>query len=184
LTRLGQAMAQYSGSTKEETGRVAARFLVTAIGGLWVLLILAPPLLASFGFQPAASVLYALFSGICHQSPERVFKIFGRPFAVCHRCTGIYWGFFLGALPQLRRPFPSPEIRRAWILASLVPLAFDALAPYCGMWANTLWSRFLTGLLFGFGASVLLRQGLAEYIAEAPWRTFTSGRSRLMGGIS
>ncbi len=177
-------MAPHHGSMENGTGRVAARLLVAAIGGLLVLLILAPPLLASFGFHLAAAGLYALFSGICHQSPDRVFTIFGWPFAVCHRCTGIYFGFFLGALPRLRRTFPSPGIRRTWILAALVPLAFDALAPYCGIWANTLESRFLTGLLFGFGTSVLLRQGLAEFIVEAPWRTYASGGSRLLGGIS
>jgi len=164
--------------------RAAARYLVAGIGGLLSLLILAPPLLAAAGFPIAATGLYALFSGVCHQSPDRVFTVFDWPFAVCHRCTGIYWGFFLGALPRIRREFPSPGLRRTWILAALVPLAFDALAPYCGIWANTLWSRFLTGLLFGIGTSVLLRQGLAEFIAEAPWRAFASGGSRLLGGIS
>jgi len=152
--------------------------LMTVIWGLLSLMIVAPPLLAAHGYNFAATVLYVFFSAICHQSPDRVFTLFDWPFAVCHRCTGIYLGFFLGALPRISRKFPYPDMQRTWILAALVPLAFDVFAPYCEIWKNTIWSRFLTGLAFGIGTSVLLLQGLAEFVAEAPWRIFTPGGSR------
>ncbi len=164
---------------------VSARALVAGVGGALSLLILAPPILASLGFDSVSIGLYLLFSGICHQAPDRVFIVADWPFAVCHRCTGIYWGFFLGAFLRIPQVFRSPTLRRTWILAALFPLAFDALAPYCGgIWANTAWTRFSTGLLFGVGASSLLRQGLAEFIVEAPWRTLVSAQSRLQRGIS
>ena len=41
--------------------------------------------------------LYALgtMSG-CHQRPDRSFKYKGKPFPVCARCTGAFFGYVLG----------------------------------------------------------------------------------------
>jgi uncharacterized membrane protein len=162
----------------------SVRNLVAGAWGALCVLILAPPFLASHRADVAAAGIYFFFSCICHQSPERVFTIFDFPLAVCHRCCGIYLGFFLGALFRNSRLHRSAGARRKWILAAVCPLAFDALAPYCGLWTNTSWTRFATGLAFGIVASSLLVQGIAEFMAEAPWRRFAPGESPLRGGLS
>jgi uncharacterized membrane protein len=125
-----------------------------------------------------AAGIYFFFSCICHQMPERVFTIFDFPLAVCHRCCGIYLGFFLGAIFKNNRLHRSPGSRRKWILAAVCPLALDALAPHCGLWTNTAWTRLATGLMFGMVTSSLLVQGIAEFRTEAPWRRITACESR------
>jgi uncharacterized membrane protein len=171
-------------STQPRSIAVSVQRLMAWACGVLCLLIMAPPILASNGFNVAAAGIYLCFSCICHQLPGRVFTLLGFPLAVCHRCCGIYLGFFLGSF--IRNPWMhrSPAARRKWILAALAPLAFDALAPYCGLWTNTCGTRFLTGLVFGIIASSLLMQGLAEFIIEAPWRRLLFGESRLRGGLS
>ncbi len=163
-----------------ETGRS----LMAGIWGVLCALIVAPPFLASHHAETVAAAIYFLFSCICHQSPERVYTIFDFPLAVCHRCCGIYLGFFLGACFRNRWLHRSPAVRRAWILAAVFLLMLDALAPFCGLWTNTSRTRWATGLLFGITASSLLVRGMAEFLAEAPWRRFTANESRLRGGLS
>ncbi|MBN1568152.1 MAG: DUF2085 domain-containing protein [Acidobacteria bacterium] len=158
--------------------------LVIAVWGALCALVLAAPFLAAHHAETAAAGIYLGFSFICHQSPERVFTIFDFPMAVCHRCCGIYLGFFLGALFRNKWLHRSPAIRRNWILAAVCVPAFDALAPFSGLWTNTTWTRFGTGLLFGIAASSLLMQGMAELLAEAPWRRFAPRGPRLQGGLS
>jgi uncharacterized membrane protein len=168
----------------ERSNSASASAILVAAWGILSVLIWLPPILATLGLNFSASGLYFCFSFICHQAPDRVFVVFGHPLAVCHRCCGIYWGFFLGAFlanPWMHR---SPRIRRNWVLAAAFPLAFDALAPFAGFWLNTWWTRLLTGLLFGIVISSLLRQGIAEFIAETPWRRLAARESRLQGGIS
>ena len=163
---------------------LSVRILVAGAWGVLCALILAPPILASHHFDGVAAGIYFCFSSICHQEPERVFRILDLPLAVCHRCSGIYLGFFLGALFRNSWLHRSPGARRNWILAAACPLVFDALAPYWGLWTNTSWTRFATGLVFGLLTSSLLVRGIAEFITEAPWRLFASGASRLQGGLS
>jgi uncharacterized membrane protein len=147
-------------------------------------LVLAPPLLASRGFHAAAAACYLIFSPICHQAPERSFEIFGYSLAVCHRCSGIYLGFLMGSLVHLSWIHRSPRTRRYWTLAAILPLVFDALAPYSGFWTNTFFSRFSTGLIFGILISSLLVCGLAEWLNDVPRYRFAIGDSHLKGGLS
>jgi len=101
----------------------------------------------------------------------------GMPLAVCHRCCGIYLGLFLGSLMKNRWMHHSPVTRRGWVLAATIPLALDALLPYTGLWANTILSRFITGLWFGIPTASLLVRGIEEFLNEAPWQRFALGGS-------
>jgi uncharacterized membrane protein len=142
-------------------------------------LILAPPVFLSIGCPAAAALVYFFFSPVCHQMPERSFAILGLPLAVCHRCFGIYLGLFVGSLMRQLWMHRTPEARRYWVLAAMVPLALDALLPYSGLWANTALSRFATGLLFGIPIASLLVRGIEEFFHEAPWPRFALGDSSL-----
>ena len=59
-----------------------------------VLIIAAP-----FLWIPAAAVMYAAGSFICHQIPERSFHLDGIQLPVCARCFGLYGGGALGSMP-------------------------------------------------------------------------------------
>ncbi len=134
---------------------------IVATGWILVsLLIVSAPLLANLEQHTASSALYFIFSRVCHQEPARSFSIFGLPFAVCHRCFGIYLGFVAGSL--LRNPFGSFSIRRIWIFAAAVPLLIDVALPFLGFVNNTPISRFLTGHLFGIMLATVFLQGILE----------------------
>ena len=118
-------------STKQSSFRLL-RVLLAAGWSLLCILIIGAPILASRAYYVPASFIYLLFSSVCHQMPDRSFIFSGFPFAVCHRCSGIYLGLILGTL--FKNPFLdySPGIRRAWVLASTVPLLIDVMLPVAG----------------------------------------------------
>jgi len=143
---------------------------------------IAAPLLATSPRPLAGGLLYLFFSGICHQIPERSFFLNGHPLAVCHRCSGIYFGLFLGSLIS-GKAFPrflSIPRRRWWVLAGAVPLVVDALGPMLGFWTNSPLSRAATGALFGIMVSSLLHSAVEELSgSRRPWLV---GPSRVHGG--
>ena len=153
------------------------RVLIAAGWSLLCILIIGAPILASRAYYAPASFIYLLFSNVCHQMPDRSFIFAGFPFAVCHRCSGIYLGLMLGTL--FKNPFlnHSPGIRRAWVLVSIVPLLIDVLLAAAGIWPGSAASRFLTGLLFGTMLSGLLFQGIMELLANPQQRL------QLRGGV-
>jgi len=161
-----------------------ARSIAAGAGAAACALVLAAPLLAWCGCPKSAAAIYFFFSRICHQMPERSFALLGYSLAVCHRCSGIYLGFFIGTFIDIPWMHRSPKIRRFWTLAAIFPLAADFLISYSGLWTNTCVSRFATGLIFGIVVSSLFVRGLAEFLDEAPWHRLTIGDSHLKGGLS
>lgn len=158
---------------------LSARTIAVGMSGFLCALILAPPVLFSTGNSATASVISFFFSPFCHQSADRSFMLLGFPLAVCQRCSGIYIGLFIGSILDSAWLHRSSALRRRWIIAATIPLALDALLPYCGLWASTDFSRFITGLCFGIFAAFLLVRGIGELLHEAPWRRFVFGDSNL-----
>jgi uncharacterized membrane protein len=144
---------------------------------------LAAPLLEANGHKWAAALLYALFSPVCHQNPARSFAFFGHSWAVCHRCTGIYFGLLLGSLVpfEWNSILQSPRLRRLWVICGVAPLLMDVMLQYSGIGTNTPVSRFLTGLLFGAMLSSLVLPALAELSEDARRRHHRMGA---LGGTS
>lgn len=164
---------------------VAARTMLAGAWGICCTLILAAPILRSHSFGNAASVLYLSFSRICHQIPDRSFFFCGHPLAVCQRCSGIYFGLFLGSLIGNRFMHRSPQTRRLWILAACIPMSFDVFLSYSGLWHGAGPVRFFTGLWFGGLLSTLLVRGLTELWMEACQRRRSSaGDSPFKKGYS
>ena len=145
-------------------------------GGVCAALI-AAPLLEACGHSFAGGMFRAIFSLICHQDPARSFTLLGHPWAVCHRCSGIYLGLFLlSLLPrQLNAVVHVPTHRRAWVMAATAPLLADVLLPLAGLWVNTTASRLVTGVIFGCMLTSLLAPALAELTHEAPWKHTGTG---------
>lgn len=73
---------------------------LTGAALLWAALLLsAPASLARGGVASvAAATLYTSASRICHQRPERSFRLGGTQLPVCGRCSGLYFSGALGAL--------------------------------------------------------------------------------------
>jgi len=130
---------------------------------------LAAPLLAASGHKWASALLYALFSPVCHQIPERSFAFFGHSWAACQRCSGIYFGLLLGSVVPFATDsiLQSPRLRRLWVICGAAPLVIDVMLQWSGIRTNTAVSRFLTGLLFGAMLSFLVLPALAEFREEA-----------------
>ena len=149
--------------------RTRERMILAGIWGVLCVVAVSAPLLLANSFPVAAAICYFPFSHFCHQNPERSFFIMQYPMALCHRCSGIYLGFFLGmifarVLCRIRWPQNSLRAHRTRVLVAVIPLALDALLPFTGLWNGTWLSRFLTGTVFGCLIAPILVEALAELI--------------------
>ena len=103
--------------------------------------VLFAPVLARFE-RPETIPIYAAFSSVCHQQPERCWWLLGHPLAVCVRCLG----FYVGAIAALLAGW------RFWGLA-FVLAALSALATWVGELSGAIpftpWLWFVTGLALG-----------------------------------
>jgi uncharacterized membrane protein len=131
---------------------------------LFLCLIIGAPVAAAENHGSTAGVIYAAFSKICHQRPERSFFIMGYPLAVCSRCTGLYVGFSLALItyPLVRSLQTVTAPDRKWLFLAAVPMALDFTLTFTGIWENTHSSRFLTGLLLGSVAVFYVMPGISE----------------------
>lgn len=138
--------------------------LVAAAALLWVLLIALPPFLAAFEYTKPALPIYAFFSYICHQLPDRSLHLLGHQLGVCSRCFGVYAGLFLGVAvyPLWRRIENIEPLPRIWLFASIVPLAVDWSLTMFGIWENTHFSRFATGMILGAGCATFIVPAIVE----------------------
>lgn len=153
-------------TSQKYTTFLPLRLFIAAIWLSLVALIVAPPVLAHRAHFAGASAIYFMFSGVCHQIPERSFAVWGIPFAVCHRCFGIYLGLAIGSL--IKFPSGAAVKRRLWVAAATLPLLVDASLPFTGLGNNIPAGRFLTGLLFGTMLGSVFLQGILELAQKAP----------------
>jgi uncharacterized membrane protein len=149
---------------KKAPNTVLMIWLLVLIGGfLWNAALFAAPLLRHEA-PVVSAFIYAAFSPVCHQLPERSLSIRGSPLGVCGRCLGIYLGFSAGTIlyPFLRRfsrPFlPATSI---FVLVSL-PIGLDTAGNFLGLWASPIGLRLAAGLIWGSVLPFYLITGLYE----------------------
>jgi uncharacterized membrane protein len=131
-------------------------------------------LLSSIALLPLLSVLSVLVPSLapverlfrpwfelhCERDPARTLRLWGVPFGVCARCSGIYFGLGLGA--AVRRPRLSASALRGWVLAAVALMLADVALERYGLHGPAASWRVLTGLLLAYpvGAGLaLLAQG-------------------------
>lgn len=130
----------------------------------FVSLVVVAPAARAGGHSLSAFFLYEMFGRVCHQISERAFYLAGHPFAVCARCTGIYFGFAAGVLlyPLVRSLNRTDAPARKWLLVAAAPAALDFALGLAGVWENTHVSRALTGALLGLAVSFYVVPGLLD----------------------
>ena len=139
--------------------RLAIALTLAAV--LWAGTILLAPIAAEFA--PAVSgTVYAVSSRICHQIPERSFRLSGNQMPVCARCAGLYVTGALGALLgwvlvsrlELRR-------RQLLLVAAAAPTAITWTLEFAGITAfsnsTRAWAALPLGLTAGWVFVQLLR---------------------------
>ena len=130
----------------------------------FVSLVVVAPAARAGGHTLSAFFLYEMFGRVCHQIPSRAFYLAGHPFAVCARCTGIYFGFAAGVLlyPLVRSLNRTDFPARKWLLLAAAPAALDFALGFTGIWENTHLSRALTGALPGLAVAFYVVPGLLD----------------------
>jgi len=137
----------------------------------WMGMIIYAPVAVESGHHFVAAVIYRAYSNVCHQIPERSFKIFGNALAVCARCTGIYAGLTAGFLiyPLFRSLKSSESFPRVFLLLAPVPTGIDFLLTFFGIWENTHLSRLVTGAILGIVCAFFIVPGLVD-LAQIEWK--------------
>jgi len=123
---------------------------------IWVIGLL-PPVLEHLSYGNAASSIRSGYRLLCHGIPDRCPLLFGRPAAVCMRCSGIYVSLFLGCstvFPLLRYVL---EWRTVLITAALVTftMVFQWIMEFTGITSSSTVLQVATGFLWGTGLSLL-----------------------------
>jgi uncharacterized membrane protein len=141
---------------------------------VWCALIVTPPFVDHFNAVMPRDFLYGFFSRICHQLDSHSLHLFGAKFAVCARCTAIYFGFFISVALY---PFLSRRIQPATrtkailrsprlVLLSILPLLIDVCLSGVGVHESTVLTRAATGAILGIALPYILIPPAQEALAE------------------
>ena len=138
--------------------RAALALTIAAL--LWVGVLVAAPVAVS---RPAlalpATLAYDVSSRICHQRPERSFRLAGVQMPVCARCFGLYASTAFGAViawgaaQRLRAP-----AARVILALAAVPTVLTWGLEFAGVAAFSNVSRALAALPLGLAAGWLVVQ--------------------------
>ena len=174
-------LARDEGSARRARSAWVAWVAILASAAALVALTVLAPVLRARGALFASQMIYQFFHVACHQMPERSFHVGGHAFAVCARCFGIYAGALLGVVVY---PLVRPVVRtwapeRRWLLLAAVPTTVDFALGVSGVWENTHWSRFATGLVLGVAVAFYIVPGLVDLWGRVGRRL--SGRVRAGG---
>jgi len=105
------------------------------------------------------SFAHDLFKTLCHQFHWRTYAANDLYMATCTRCFGIYSGMFIGCLsiPFIRKKIKPVFINAIIFIVSTLAFNFiDFTGNFLGLWTNTLHSRMMLGIPFGFSISYLI----------------------------
>ena len=130
-------------ATARTTGVAAVALAACAwAAGLWAAPVAARPGAPRWA-QVAGAVAYVAGGALCHQRPERAFRVGGRPLPVCARCTGLYAAapaglvLALACRPRRReaatRTRPAARATRAWLVAACLPTAASVALEAAGL---------------------------------------------------
>ncbi|HEV8130975.1 MAG TPA: DUF2085 domain-containing protein [Acidobacteriota bacterium] len=148
---------------------------------LWCAAILLPAL-------ASADWIRLFFAAICHQMPSRSFWLFGKPLAVCVRCSGFYFGFlfalilesflpisgrsnpaetrrgeFQSAIRNPQSAIGSPR-RQKVLRAAAALVLIDVANSFVLFYPDLPWFRFTSAFLFSIVVAPFIVKGLYQAI--------------------
>jgi uncharacterized membrane protein len=141
---------------------VTAALLPTA-ALTWLAIICAAPIALRQATTPLAAIaVYQGSSLLCHQRPERSFRVAGVQMPVCARCLALYASCALGAVAAWivhRRPLsPSRSLARSALAAAALPMLLSVGLEWTGVIEGSNISRFVSALPLGSTAGWLLQR--------------------------
>jgi uncharacterized membrane protein len=154
------------------------RRLLAAAAVLWALLLPAAAYAASQprgtgAWHAFALGIYGFGSAICHQRVERSFHLFGAKLPVCARCTGIYVGAAIVALPyvvsgfsrtrKVRLKADTTTVRILLALAAL-PAALTLVYEWTTGVVPSHAVRAATGVVLGAAAAVIVLSAVRDRV--------------------
>ncbi|MCD4848524.1 MAG: DUF2085 domain-containing protein [Candidatus Aegiribacteria sp.] len=134
-----------------------ALLIALAFLAIWITGML-PPVLERLSSESTAGSIRCVYKLLCHGIPDRCPQLFGRPAAVCVRCTGIYISFFIGCaiiFPILRNKL----VLKTTLLTSIFfsgAMATQWIMEFKGSISVSPFLQIVTGFLWGLGLSQLL----------------------------
>jgi uncharacterized membrane protein len=122
---------------------------------------------------PFALTMYSIGSVICHQRPERSFRLFSVQMPVCARCAGLYWGaaavvIVMALFRQTRRSAEASALHlardyrtaRFVLLLAALPTAITLVVEWASGETPANWIRAAAGAPLGAAAAwVVARAG-------------------------
>jgi uncharacterized membrane protein len=141
--------------------------VLTASAVVWCGILLIVPAAAARGGPHVAAPLALIYGGaglICHQRPERSFRVAGVQQPVCARCFGLYAsgaaGALLGWAATARRRGISRG--RLFFVLAAVPTAVTFLLEFTGVAASSSAIRALAAVPLGLVAGWLFVRSLRD----------------------
>ncbi len=122
-------------------------FILLAVYSLFFILGgFSAPILAYFKIYDLSGAISYLFSGSCHQMPDRSFWIMGYPMAICSRCLGIYTGSFFTCVTKAIR---DGNIKNSVLIFILLLAATDIVLNFFFAVNTGIYCRFVAGIFIG-----------------------------------
>jgi uncharacterized membrane protein len=149
--RLLSSRLERSGMEGSAVLRWLSRYIVSLTAAALVFLALSPSWLRARGYEMTTLAVFAFFSKVCHQRPDRVIYLSGEPTAVCVRCLGIYAGAAIGGLAQW-----SPRLALRCFGVTLTLNGLDVAAETLGLHNNLPLLRLLIGAALGIATAALI----------------------------
>lgn len=134
-----------------------ALLIALAFLAIWITGLL-PPVLERLSLESTSGSIRCVYKLLCHGIADRCPQLFGRPAAVCVRCTGIYISFFIGCaiiFPILRNKLELKTILLTSIFFSGA-MAVQWIMEFKGIINVSPFLQIVTGFLWGLGLSQLL----------------------------
>ncbi|MEA4957761.1 hypothetical protein SDC9_33944 [bioreactor metagenome] len=98
-----------------------------------------------------------IFKYLCHQKPERSFKVKEYYLPVCSRCTGFYLSGFIYIILAFFIAFQYTLNTTILAIMLLIPFIIDGLTQFLNLRESNNTLRFFNGILGGIGLMILVK---------------------------
>ena len=131
----------------QNSKRILFRSVIIFVLFLWIIGIISLCLKLNF-LYPIYPFQKTFYSNVCHQDINKTFTCNDKPFLVCARCTGIYFGAFISSLIILLGNFRL-TFKTKYLYVFSIPILLDVILYSSGIYQYNKYIALSTGFLFG-----------------------------------